>query len=393
MPLCYHDRNEKTVYNRSNERIDREDSVWSVKMKNALVIVGMSLGRNRSFVSYLKRSVEAEIGFIESLHILDKRDSDLFLLLEEIVEKHPRVIIATHEGFALVGKILSTLSEDTLVLTEGMLIPSKARNYTERSYLLRYKKHQINVLDVRTDRKIPPLLVEKEHFVGRFFLFEEEGECLWDLLKAEAEVYELNLIRSPLIEGVYRIEATGFIEGQMEGFLTVLQTNYREKVLIGEDLGEIATRKLMQQQKRITCAESCTGGLLASEIVRHAGVSSIFDGAVVSYANEVKRSFLGVKKQTLESRGAVSEETVTQMLRGVLKKFDADYAMAISGIAGPEGGTPQKPVGTVYIGARSREEKGIVKRVQLYGDRRYIQEQAVWWAFKLLLFCDKKLFF
>ncbi len=362
-------------------------------MKNALVIVGTSLGRNRSFISYLKREVQAQVGFVESLHILDKRDSDLFLLLEEIVEKHPKVIIATHEGFALVGKILSTLSEDTLVLTDGMLIPSKAEKHTDGSYLLRHRKHQINVIDVRIDRKIPRLLVEKEHFTRTFFLFEEEGECVWDLIETEAEIYELDLIKSPLIEGVYRIEATGFIEGQMEGFLAILQTSYREKVLIGEDLGEIVISKLMQEGRRITCAESCTGGLLASEIVRHPGVSSIFDGSVVSYANEVKRSFLGVKKQTLESVGAVSEACVKQMLRGVLKRFDADYAMAISGIAGPDGGTPQKPVGTVFVGARSKEEKGIVKRVQLHGDRRYIQEQAVWWAFKLLILCDKKVFF
>ncbi len=362
-------------------------------MKNALVVVGVSLGRNDRFVSYLRRVVQKRVGFVESLHLLDKRDSDLFLLLEEIVQKHPHVVVAADEGFALVGKILATLSGDTLVLNDGMLLPSKAQQWTKNSYLLHHKNHRINVLNVAPDGEIPQLLLSRERMGATFYLFEEEGECVWELLKAEGEAYEVDLIKSPVVAGVERIDATGFIEGQMEGFLEILRSNYREKVLIGEDLGAIATQRLMQGGRKLTCAESCTGGLLASEIVRHPGVSSIFEGSVVSYANEVKQGFLGVKKQTLQTKGAVSEETVTQMLRGVLKKFDADYAMAISGIAGPEGGTPEKPVGTVCIGARSREEKGIVRRVQLHGDRRYIQEQAVWWAFKLLLLCDKNFFF
>jgi len=126
----------------------------------------------------------------------------------------------------------------------------------------------------------------------------------------------------------------------------------------------------------ITTAESCTGGLIASKITAISGSSDIFRGSVVTYCNDIKEQELGVKKQTMIDNGAVSIETVSEMLDGVIKKFDATYAIAVSGVAGPNGGSKAKPVGTVVIGIANKEN---YKDVQIYhfeGDRKSVQKSA-----------------
>jgi len=132
---------------------------------------------------------------------------------------------------------------------------------------------------------------------------------------------------------------------------------------------------LKAKNQSITFAESCTGGRIASAFTAISGVSSVLNGSAVTYSNEIKSLWLGVKKQTLINHGAVSSECVQEMLEGVCKMAKADYAIAVSGIAGPTGGTPQKPVGTVYIGVKTPKE--IIVNCYLFkGDREEIQTQA-----------------
>ena len=102
-------------------------------------------------------------------------------------------------------------------------------------------------------------------------------------------------------------------------------------------------------------AESCTGGYIAHLITSVAGSSAYYKGSVVSYANEVKENILGVQHDTLTSVGAVSKETVKQMVKGAIEKLNVDYALATSGIMGPDGGSAEKPVGTVWIAAGSKD--------------------------------------
>ncbi|HFU76793.1 MAG TPA: CinA family protein, partial [Arcobacter sp.] len=110
---------------------------------------------------------------------------------------------------------------------------------------------------------------------------------------------------------------------------------------------------LKENKQTISFAESCTGGKIVAEFTAISGVSSVLMGSVISYANEIKSEWLGVKEQTLIDHGAVSKECVEEMLTGILKMASADYAIAVSGIAGPTGGTNEKPVGTVYIGIKN----------------------------------------
>lgn len=139
---------------------------------------------------------------------------------------------------------------------------------------------------------------------------------------------------------------------------------------------------LKQNNQTITCAESCTGGLCASMITELSGSSAIFKGSVVTYCNEIKEQELGVKKQTMIENGAVSIQTVNEMLEGVIKKFDADYALAISGVAGPTGGTKDKPVGTVVIGVKKKNHPPVSKFYNFSGCRKTLQTRASVKAFE-----------
>jgi len=132
---------------------------------------------------------------------------------------------------------------------------------------------------------------------------------------------------------------------------------------------------LKERNQTITFAESCTGGRIASAFTAISGASAILNGSVVSYANEIKSNWLEVKEQTLIKHGAVSRECVEEMLQGILKMANADGAIAVSGIAGPTGGTEEKPVGTVYLGILYKN-KMIIKHHIFKGDRASIQEQA-----------------
>jgi nicotinamide-nucleotide amidase len=110
---------------------------------------------------------------------------------------------------------------------------------------------------------------------------------------------------------------------------------------------------LTERKKTLALAESCTGGNIAHRVTNVPGASEIFLGGVVSYANVVKEKFLGVHAETLRQHGAVSEEAAREMALGAREKFGSDFAIAVTGIAGPGGGTPEKPVGTVFIALAS----------------------------------------
>jgi nicotinamide-nucleotide amidase len=139
---------------------------------------------------------------------------------------------------------------------------------------------------------------------------------------------------------------------------------------------------LRANKQTITCAESCTGGLIASMIIKISGSSDIFNGSIITYSNKIKKQELNVKNETLEKFGAVSYEVVNEMLNGVISKFNANYAIAISGIAGPNGGTKSKPVGTVVIGVCDSKYYKMVEVFHFTGSREEVQIQAAKQALK-----------
>ena len=152
-----------------------------------------------------------------------------------------------------------------------------------------------------------------------------------------------------------------------------------------EELVEILTKK----QYKITTAESCTGGLVAATIVNVSGASEVFQAGFVTYANEAKEKELGVKSETLQTYGAVSEKTAKEMAIACAAHAKAQVGISTTGIAGPGGGTAEKPVGLVYIGCAVRSNVYVEKNV-FSGDRQQVRRQAADRAIGFALECIKK---
>ncbi len=144
--------------------------------------------------------------------------------------------------------------------------------------------------------------------------------------------------------------------------------------------------RLASMNMTVATAESCTGGLIASSIVDIAGASDCFNEGYITYSNEAKMRNLSVKESTLMQYGAVSTQTAKEMAMGVRKKAHADFGIASTGIAGPGGGSPEKPVGLVYI-ACAYDDKCQVRQLNLSGDRSQVRQQAADEALQLLSDC------
>jgi nicotinamide-nucleotide amidase len=164
--------------------------------------------------------------------------------------------------------------------------------------------------------------------------------------------------------GLLRLRITGTgkdkkqLEVELDELFGALKILVAPWLVTDDDLSmaQVVSKMLKEEKKMFATAESCTGGYIAHVITREPGASEVFKGTVVSYSNEVKTDLLNVREQTLKEAGAVSEDTVKQMLKGVLETIKCDYAVATSGIMGPDGGTADKPVGTVWVAAGDRNE-------------------------------------
>lgn len=142
---------------------------------------------------------------------------------------------------------------------------------------------------------------------------------------------------------------------------------------------------LTQNGQVVVTAESLTGGMISAVLTSVPGSSAWFKRGFVTYSNEAKHEMLGVPEGILDRYTAVSDETVTHMLLGALRHSDADVAVAVSGIAGPDGALPGKPVGTVFIGVMRRDEMADIRRYRFEGDRQSVRIQTVEKALESLL--------
>ncbi len=154
---------------------------------------------------------------------------------------------------------------------------------------------------------------------------------------------------------------------------------------MSDQLAETLGRHLKKRGWKICVAESCTGGGLAFRITDIAGSSEWFERGFVTYSNLAKQELLGVKSSTLQSFGAVSEETAREMAEGALQRSPAQISLAITGIAGPDGGSSEKPVGTVWFGWTSIEMKTKTELKIFSGDRKKIREQSIRFALEKLI--------
>lgn len=362
-------------------------------MKLHLLLIGNKFIYNTALKEYVIREIEKKSDYIDSITFFKESDNSLFLYLEKELHQANRYIIVTSkQHFSTIGKLICTVTSDNQILKEDMLIPSNCSVFENGSYLLEYKDSITNVLHVDEMQKLPQILLHFEDSKATIHLFEEDKESAFAVLTPIAQTYDVKIDIVDLIDEWLRIDIKSKKYGNISKFISSAKGLLPKKIIPVSNIAGYIIDKLSAHNKRITFAESCTGGLLSYYFTKNNGASKIIEGALVTYANTTKENWLGVQSDTLKEYGAVSEETVTQMSEGALNVSNADYSISVSGIAGEGGGTKYKPVGTVFIGVRSKT-KHQQKRLSLNGDRNYVQYQSVLFAVKMLLLMDKEIFF
>lgn len=196
--------------------------------------------------------------------------------------------------------------------------------------------------------------------------YAKSGEVHFRITAAADNTMEADKLLEPMVQKLY------------DRFGNNIYTTNEE-----ESLEDVVVKLLQDKGYTVATAESCTGGLLTGTLVNVPGVSEVLKEGFITYSNEAKMKYLGVKQETLQNYGAVSYQTAEEMAIGAATAAHADAALAITGIAGPDGGTEEKPVGLVYIGCYTKN-KVVVKELQLLGNRRKIRETTVIYALDLL---------
>lgn len=362
-------------------------------MKRDVIFVGNRLILNEAYERYILRNIKSKLASIDSISYFEESDKDLFLHLDGLLKHESKlIIITTKSTFTIVGKLLSTVTADNQVLKDNMLIPSRANILENGSYLLNHNSSEINVVLATEGKTLPPILIDDESRLATIHLFNEELLSAQTLLEPLAQNFDVRLEFSQLVEGWIKIRIHTRRHGNLSQFIASAKGLMHHKVISASNMAAFIIERLSHHKKKLSFAESCSGGSLAHFFTAHSGSSAIFDGSLITYSNTLKANWLAVEDESLEAFGAVSAEVVLEMSEGAMNVSYADFALAISGVAGPTGGSDTKPVGTVYISARSKTSVH-TECFHFEGDRNYIQEQSVLMAVKMLLNIDRELFF
>ncbi len=362
-------------------------------MKLHLLFIGNKFLYNIPLKEYIIRKIEQNCDFISNVTYFKESDNSLFLYLEELLNSTTKlIIITTKQNFSTIGKLISTVTSDNQIVKDNMLIPSKCSIFQDKSYLLEYKDAITNVICMDEMQEMPELLLSSQNSNAAIHIFEETKDNTYALLNPIAQTYDIHIDIVEIISGWMRIDIRSKKYGDISKFIKSAKYLLPKKLILASNIAAYIIEKLSNEQKKITFAESCSGGLLSYYFTSQNGASKILDGSLVTYSNSLKENWLAVEHSTLEKEGAVSYGVVKEMSEGALNVSEADYSISISGIAGDSGGTDEKPVGTVYVGVRS---KTIHKEehLKLQGDRNYVQHQSILFAVKMLLLLDKEMFF
>ena len=355
-------------------------------MKYSLYLIGEALTDNGPMLRYIERFLAASGIMPERLFKSNRADMTL-----GGTEPQTLLVFCTPEQAALTAREIATLTDDAVTMRRDVLLPSRAVVVAPGYYRVEAATAQLHVVTAEAGRELPGPRLEAAVSTAHTHLFDVDGTRLRVLLRQLGEAYRIAYALSEPVPGWVqcRMQAERF--GDLDGARQQLLTQF-PTALATENIAQWLIAALAEAQKTVTFAESCTGGLLSSYLTKESGASGVFEGALVTYSNRLKSAWIAVENSALEAHGAVSREVVEAMSAGALEVAGADYAIAVSGVAGPTGGTPKKPVGTVHVAVRSRDALQTA-RLSLQGDRNYIQEQTVLHAVKMLLLLDKKTFF
>jgi nicotinamide-nucleotide amidase len=347
-----------------------------------VVTVFVGLGKDEYLRRYFRRELE-RLGFILTMEISQKVFSSTILDLIEHLSSKNLLIVVENDDLVSTLELFSTVFNETSTLASG-----EGEIYVEESYLFRYRDVSINILSVK-DGNLPKILLKAPEVkeIKRYIFFCEDENIethLKSLLKSDSTIY-INFIYpySAEIKLAYNKSTT------LNPEIYLRKSGCR--VVERDSLVEAIIEYIDSKGKKITFAESCTGGALVNRFISYPNASRVIDGSFITYSNSMKESLLGVNRETIKRFGAVSRESVIEMAKGAKRKVGSNISIAVSGIAGPTGAVENKPVGTVYI-CIDYEGGNIVKRLNLKGDRVHIQTETVNWAIYLLVKSQRDFF-
>jgi len=333
-----------------------------------IILITGGLGPTRDDITKKTLAEYFGVGLVENKEALEN------------VEKIFRRIRGTLTELLEVNKQQAMVPENCeVILNKNGTAPGMWFNYQGKIYMsmpgvpheMMYMMEEAVIPKLKASLKLP-------FIIHKTILTAGEGESY--LAEKIADIEEslpsyIKLAYLPKLGQVrLRLSAYGddekLLNDKVNEFAGKIVERVGNAVVAQEDIPlEKAILNLMEKNElTLSTAESCTGGYIAHLITQHPGSSKVYFGGAVSYSYELKESILGVKNETLWQHGAVSKETVTEMVEGALLNFKSDYAIAVTGIAGPDGGTPEKPVGTVWIGVASAQ-KTFVKQFS-FGNKR-----------------------
>ena len=290
------------------------------------------------------------------------------LIFSEAVFENVKRVLAGKIPMNALNKSQAMVPEDCIVINNRVGSASVSWFEKDGKVLVSMPGVPQEMTTVMSEEVIPRLCAKfrTDAIVHRTFTVQKYPESV---LAEKLESWEMALPACLKLAylpkpGLIRLRLTGRGQNRSEVEACVNTESAKLEAILGEDILdeedtpiEILIGELLKKKNlTLSTAESCTGGSIAARITSVAGSSEYFKGSIVAYANEVKTELLGVSMETLEKRGAVSEETVIEMVKGAMKALKTDCAVATSGIAGPSGGTEEKPVGTVWIAAAYKSE-------------------------------------
>ena len=292
----------------------------------------------------------------------------------------------------LKGRPMVKSNEKQAYIPEGAKIIHN--NYGTAPGIVIEKDEKIAILLPGPPRELEPLfkeqvreyLKEKSDFIMKSLVIRLFGSGESALAEKVRDLMENdNPTLAPYAkdgEVTMRITAKAKDEAEADELIKNMYENVKERVgeyIYGfgeEEMASVVCRLLAQEKMTVAAAESCTAGMFTATLADNPGASEVLSESVVTYSNDAKEKYLGVSHETLSKFGAVSYETAKEMAEGIKKAAGSDIGVSITGIAGPGGGTKDKPVGLVYVGV-AHASGTLVKKLQLFGDRKRVRHLSV----------------
>ena len=361
-------------------------------MRHLLLIIGNEIKMNQNYTDYIFRIYESKFKEVSEVIMLEKNSKDFPFLLEKWIKEYEFIsIFVSSDYYSTSAKVLATLNGDSLVLKDQILVPIRSLDYNENGFLITFSRCRVNLVKLCLSSKFPSLLGEVKSEFEYFCLLDIDEQSAKILLDTLAKSYEISIQSSSLLENLILIKAKSLQYGKLDEFLKACKKLFSAKFIPGKNPLTFIVSALKKQGLKISFAESCTGGLCASELTKIEGVSEIFEGSIVSYSNRLKHEWLGISSSVLDSNGEYSQRCVYFMLKGIFKTAKPDFALALSGVLGNSDVDSIKS-GTVFIAAMYKDGTFLQEILYLNGDREFMQKQAMLSAFSLLLKLKPELF-